>query len=177
MPRPSFSTFRGRIESAALQAIADHWEEARGQNIMPSWGDLRPSSIAPYLTRIWSYRYDRATGEFTSRLAGNQVTLGFGVSFRGTPLRDIHPPHLYEQVQERMTRLVLGPCLYRLKGELFRQGDYVTHGERIVLPLASDGIHCDGTLGASDYPAPPPSSQNRPVELIMENEEWFALAG
>lgn len=170
-----FSAFRKKIESPALRVIADHWEEVRDGNRMPSWGDLRPSSIAPYLTRIWSCKYDRVTGEFTTRLAGNRITMGFGVNFRGTPLRDIHPPHVLEEIQPRMTRLVLGPHLYRSTGQLFRQGDRVTEGERIVLPLASDGIHCDGALGAADYPFRPPPVPRRPVELIMDREDWFAL--
>ena len=171
----SFAPFRNKIESAALNTIADHWEEARAGNRMPSWGDIRPSSIAPYLTRIWSCKFDRVTGEFTTRLAGNRITLGFGISFRGTPLRDIHPPHVFEQVQASMTRLVLGPYLYRSSGQLFRQGDRVTEGERIVLPLASDGEHCDGALGAAEYPFRPPLVPRRPIELIMDREEWFAL--
>src|SRR4051812_5089065 len=114
----SFSAFRAMIESPALQAVADHWGEVRGGGKIPSWSDLRPSCIAPHLTRVWSFKYDRATSEFTARLAGNRITLGFGVSFRGTPLRDIHPPHVFEQVQARLTRLVDEPCLYRGSGKL-----------------------------------------------------------
>lgn len=170
-----FDAFRSNIRSPALQAIADHWQQARGTRRMPSWSDLRPSSIAPHLTRVWSFKYDRVTGAFTSRLAGNQITFGFGVSFRGTPLQEIHPPQIFEEVQERLTRLVLGPCVYRTFGELFRQGDHVTCGERIVLPLATDWENGDGALGASDYPMPPQAVQRRKVELIHDFEEWFSL--
>lgn len=172
-----FDAFRNGIESASLQAIADHWAQVRGGRAMPAWTDLRPSAIAPHLTRIWSYRYDRETSEFTARLAGNQVMVAFGKNFRGVSLRDLHPPHVYEQAHARMMHLVQGPHLGRCKGPLFRKGGRVIHGERIVMPLASDGIHCDGALGASDYPLPPPSDEDQPVEIIMENEEWFALTG
>ena len=170
-----FSTFRRHIQSPALQAVADHWNEARTGSRMPSWSDIRPSCIAPYLTRVWSFKYDRATGEFTARLAGNQVTLGFGVSFRGTPLKDIHPPHIFPGVQERLTRLVLGPSVHRACGKLFRVGPFIAEGERIVLPLAADGENADGALGASEYgPVPfecPPGS----VEVIHDIEEWYRL--
>jgi len=172
----SFAAFRSRIESPALAAIADHWAQARGDNRMPSWSDLRPSALAPYLTRIWSFKYDRATGEFTARLAGNRIMLGFGNSFRGTPLRDLHPPHVFEKVQANMTRFVQGPYFYRGAGRLFRIGDHVTKGERIVLPLAVDGQCCDEALGAADYPTPPLTHYNQQVEILHEIEEWFSLA-
>src|SRR4051812_31540364 len=171
----SFGAFRSEIESPALQAVADHWDEAR-KGRMPSWAGIRPSSIAPYLTRIWSYRRDPGTGEFIGRLAGNQITLGFGRSFRGTPLRDIHPPHVFEQSQLRLDRLVRGPWLYRGTGKLFRHGDYVTAGERIILPLAADGETADGALGVSDFAIPPQAVLQRQVELIYDTEQWFALS-
>jgi hypothetical protein len=178
MERPvaaSFSSFRDSIESPALQAVADHWQAVRGGRRMPSWTDLRPSCIAPHLTRIWSFRYDRATGEFTARLAGNQITLGFGMSFRGTPLRDMYPPAIFEQVQTRLSRLVLSPSIYRSCGKLFRVNGYIGEGERIVLPLASDGENGDGALGASDYPSLPTALAQGPIETMHEREEWFSL--
>jgi hypothetical protein len=171
-----FDAFRAKIQSPTLQAIADHWQEARGERRMPPWADIQPACIAPHLTRIWSFKYDRVTGEFTARLAGNQIMLGFGLSFRGTPLREIHPPHVFEKVQANLTRVVLGPNLHRSAGRLFRQGNHVISGERIVLPLASDGIHGDGALGASDYPAPPQSLEGLEPEVIHDVEEWFAFA-
>jgi hypothetical protein len=172
----SFISFRDRIESPALQAIADHWNDVRGSAGMPSWGDIRPSAIAPHLTRIWSFKYDHATGAFTARLAGNRIMLGFGNSFRGTPLRDLHPPHVFEKVQANLTRLVLGPYFYRGAGRLFRIGDHVAEGERIVLPLASDGKHCDEAIGAAEYAIPPLTARQKPVELLHDVEEWFSLS-
>ena len=57
-------------------------------------------------------------------------------------------------------------------GKLFKIGDHTTEGERIVLPLASDGLHGDGVLGASDFKHyPGPGS----IELIYDRLEWFAV--
>jgi hypothetical protein len=83
---------------------------------------------------------------------------------------------VFEKVQANLTRLVLEPCLYRGFGKLFRLGDQVTEGERIILPLSADGIHCDGALGASYFVMPILANQRRPVELIHEFEQWFALS-
>jgi hypothetical protein len=175
-PAFNFAAFRNRISSPALVAIADHWRETRGTATMPSWSQIRPSSIAPHLTRIWAFKFDRKADEFTARLAGNRITIGFGKSFRGTPLEELHSPEILEKVHTVLRRLMREPCIYRSSGPLFRVGDYVGEGERIVLPLADDGLHGDGVLGASEYGLVPAGIAGPPVELLLNNEEWFSLA-
>src|SRR4051812_6901763 len=132
-----FAAFRSRITSPALLAIADHWQEARGGALMPSWSQIRPSSIAAHLTQVWCFKYDRDADEFTARLAGNRIMAGFGKSFRGTPLKELHASPVLEKVHATLLRLVLEPCIYRSTGKLFRQGNHVSEGERIILPLAT----------------------------------------
>lgn len=167
-----FPEFRNRIASPALRAIADHWLQVRADRAMPAWSDLSPSAISEHLKRVWAFKYDRATGDFTARLAGTRTMARFGKSFRGTPLRDLHPPNVFEQAQSHMIRIVSEPAFVRSTGKLFRIGDHTTEGERIVLPLAADGMHGDGVLGASDFKHfPGPGS----VELIYDRLEWFAV--
>lgn len=139
---------------------------------MPAWSDLSPARLAPHLKRLWAYRYDRATCEFTARLAGNRAMVGFGQSFRGTPLKDIHPPHIFKLAQAHMLKVVTGPTAYYCSGKLFRVGTEVVEGERIMLPLASDGRNADGILGATDFP---PRMLAGPVELLVGQIEWFPL--
>jgi hypothetical protein len=172
----NFAALRNRLSSPALIAIADHWQEVRGTAAMPSWSQIRPSAIAPYLTCIWAFKFDRKADAFTARLAGNRITAGFGKSFRGTLLDELHSPEILEKVRTVLRRLVLEPCIYHSSGPLFRVGDYVGEGERIVLPLAADGLHGDGVLGASKYGPVPAGIAGPPVELLLNNEEWFSLA-
>lgn len=169
-----FADFRDRITSPALRAIADHWQEARGRALMPSWSQIRPSCIAPHLTQVWCFKYDRDADEFTARLAGNRIMTGFGKSFRGTTLEELHPATIVDGIHITMRRLVLEPCIYRSSGSLFRVGPRVTEGERIMLPLAADGCCGDGVLGASEYDPVPTSGEQ--VEIILDNEEWYSLA-
>jgi len=171
--RSDFDTFISRVESPALLAIAKHWGEVRSRKRLPGWSDLAPSAISPHLTRLWSFRYDRQSGEFTGRLAGNRIMVATGHSFRGTTLKDLHPPHIYEKSHAEFTRIVTGPTIYRCRGPLFRAGGQVVDGERIVMPLAEDGEHGDGLLGASEYVVP--SVTGVPFELISENAEWYAV--
>lgn len=167
-----FSEFKDRIGSAALLAIVDHWRRACRTRPMPSWSDLSPSGLAPHFKRLWAWRYDRVAREFTARLAGNRAMVGFGQSFRGTPLKEIHPPHIFELAQAHMLKVVNGPTAYYCSGKLFQVGTEIIEGERIMLPLASDGRNADGILGATDFPA---RMLAGPVELLVGQIEWFAL--
>jgi hypothetical protein len=167
-----FSQFQARLASPALQAIADHWRNAGADRPMPAWSDLSPSSLAPHFKRLWAFKYDRVTGDFTARLAGNRTMVGFGKSFRGTPLKEIHPPHVYELAQAHMTKVVTEPAAYYCSGKLFRVGTQIVEGERIILPLASNGHSGDGVLGAMDFPS---RTLEGSVELLLGRIEWFPL--
>ena len=169
----SFALFSGRIVSPGLRAIAEHWLAAKGNKLMPSWSDLSPSQMAPQLTKIWAFRYDPARDEFFARLAGNRIMIGFGKSFRGTPLKELHKPDVYAKVLANQKRLISEPALYRGEGELFKIGGQIVRGERIALPLASDGSHADGTIGAAEYDYKVLGALD--IELIHDGEEWYPL--
>jgi len=170
-----FDDFRAMLTAPALQAVAAHWHEARGARLMPSWAQLRPSRIAASLPIIWTFKYDRAKGDFIGRLAGERITQGFGRSFRGLRLDALHGPETFATAHARMARVVDEPALYHSHGLMFRQRERSGNGERIMLPLASDGVTPDGLLGASvvDYVFADPNYG--PIELFSENETWFAL--
>ena len=167
-----FLEFRSKVSSPALRAIADHWLYASADKPMPSWSDLSPSHLAPHFKRLWAFKYDSVAGDFTARLAGNRAMVGFGKSFRGTPLKDLHPPHIFELAQAHMTKVVTGPAFYYCTGKLFKAGSQEFEGERLMLPLASDGRYGDGVLGATDYRS---RAATGPVELLVGHIEWFSI--
>lgn len=171
-----FDDFLQSLSSPALRAIAAHWNDARGAQLMPSWNDLRPAQIAGHLKLIWAFRYDAKTREFTGRLAGERIARGFGRSFRGLRLDELHTPQSLPLMQSSMERLLREPALYHLNGVLFRQRERVATGERIMLPLSDDGIRGDGVLGASVVSFPFADPDYGPVEMASEGAEWFALS-
>jgi hypothetical protein len=171
----SFETFRNAIVSPALRAVADHWATARGDRVMPSWEQLQPARIAAQLPIIWVYKYDRQTREFLGRLAGDRISRYYGKNFRGLRLSDLHPPDRLPRMAAIMNRIVEEPALYSSSGVLFRQGDRTGTGERIILPLAGDGLHGDGVIGASDFDYPLANPDYAPVELISEGVTWVPL--
>lgn len=170
-----FENFKKKINSPALLAIAQYWDKLRGNNVMPSWHSLNPAEIAPYLSRIWSFKYNRDNGCFIGRLAGNRITMGLGKNFRGLPLEELHAPQVYEKVHAYLLRSVEEPGIYRSSGALFKVGERVIKGERIVLPLASDGIHADEVLGASDY-GPCIRVPSEAIEMMIDNVDWCSLS-
>jgi hypothetical protein len=140
---------------------------------MPSWSDLNPGSMAPHLGLIWAFKYDRGTGEFTARLAGNRLMIGYGKSFRGTPLCELPKPDVYPWVYSGLMRVISEPACCRSSGQIFRADGRTTEGERIVLPLGTDG-EPDGALGASDFDCSFATAAQH-IELLRDRVEWFSL--
>ena len=73
----------------------------------------------------------------------------------------------------RCKRVVSEPALCRGQGFVLKQLDRYGLGERIILPLSSDGVLSDGILGATEYrlhfgtPFPEVSS-------VKDVEEWYS---
>lgn len=165
--------FLNSISSPALKVVVAHWQEA-GANPIPSWNDIRPAAIAAQLPIIWAYKYDRSTGEFTGRLAGNRISQIFGKNFRGLKLSEAQPPEAFPGIYAQCKRIVTEPAACHTAGKVFQQLNRFGHGERIMLPLATDGV-CDGILGCTEYH----SQKFDPgvtVFFVNEGIEWFSLA-
>ena len=171
----NFQDFMHSIVSPNIRAVAAHWNEVRGARPMPSWEQLRPSEISAQLNFIWAYRYDPGTGKFTGRLASERITRGFGKSFRGLAMEDAHPAKSLPRVSVVMSRIVREPAIYRNIGKLFKRGDHIVDGERLILPLSNDGTLSDGVLGISDYQPIFFDDDASPVELLSDVETWLSL--
>ena len=169
----SFDAFARSIVSPALQEVARHWGAARDGNPLPGWDALRLNELGAGVSLVWIYQYDRRSGRFTGKLAGDRITKGLGKNLRGLPLDDAHSAQDYLWVHHYLTRVVTQAMGYRSAGKLFRQAGRFVEGERIALPLASDGVLADGVLGASDYRHP---YLEGPFEIITENEVWEAVS-
>lgn len=141
---------------------------------MPSWTDICPARVSPHLSIIWSYKYDSVTEEFTGRLAGDRVVQVYGKGVRGLTLREIFPHQTYLWAHALLDRVVKQPALHRSQGRVFKELGRYGLGERVVLPLGSDGVVADGVLGATEYryirPLP-----DIPSESVAELEQWVPL--
>lgn len=170
-----FLEFCQSIASPALKAVALHWHEARGPKRMPSWADLNPKTIAPYLSLVWAYKFDAETDDFVGRLAGDRIARAYGKSFRGLTLAQIHTtPDGYRTGRLLLGRVVSEPAIFYGHGRVFQVDGEFRSGERIMLPLSSDGIVGDGVFGATEAGALP--ALHQPVQGYNDIGDWFPLA-
>ena len=173
----SFQDFLAVIQAAELRAVALHWNAVRGARRMPGWKDIDPAVIAPYLRLVWSWKYDGASDTFTGRLAGDAIVEAFGESLRGKPMDEFFRGRQYERIFARHKRVVAEPAFAHGSGPVFIHAGRHGRGERIIMPLAADGVHGDGIFGATIY-APqsgaPPSDAAR-QNLIAEAVDFFPL--
>jgi hypothetical protein len=170
-----FAHFRKAIVSPALLAITDYWDEARGSALMPSWEQLQPSRIAPYLSIVWAFKYDATNDQFVGRLAGNAVAWGFQQNFRGVALTDLWSPEASAQSHQKMLYMISEANACRKAGKLFRHAGRLIEGERIALPLATDGVRGDGVLGASVYEYPLRNREQGSIELLEGGEVRLSI--
>ena len=170
-----FSSFIEAIASPSLKRVAAHWNEARQGQRMPAWSALRPSAIARELPIVWAYKYDSEKDEFVGRLAGERTVETFGKSFRGLRLSDAQPPEAFSWVFDRLKRVVTEPALYGYAGCVFKQLHRYGSGERIMLPLSTDGLVSDGVVGATEYQLERRGRISL-VSPVEEAERWLSLA-
>jgi hypothetical protein len=167
-----FAAFQAAIVSPSLKRVAGHWRDARGDRTMPAWEDIKPSPIKAQLPIVWSYKYDPVAETFTGRLAGEKITTIFDSNFRGVLISDLMPASDFGWAYALNKRVVTEPALYRSEGHVFKHLDRCGVGERIVMPLSSDGIAGDGVFGATEYRLES-TGVFAPTERIRENEQWF----
>jgi len=174
----SFQAFLDSIVSPDLRAVAEHWRTAKGSKAMPGWADIDPTAIGRALRYVWSWKYDAVSDTFTGRLAGEEIDRAFGKSLRGMAMTDFFTPEAYRKVFPRHRRVVTEPAFMHGSGMVFVHVDRGVIGERIILPLAEDGLHGDGIIGATVYHAAVPLNDDGKVadsELAAEEETYFAL--
>jgi hypothetical protein len=169
----SWIEFERSIVSPKLKDVARHWNEARKSRRMPAWTDIRPTAIKPHLPIVWSYEYDAAQQDFIGRLAGIAIAEVAGLRFKGARLSELRPVHRYPRALARARRVVEEPALYRGQGLVYESTDCLRYGERIILPLSSDGVGGDGIFGATEYKNLA-DCESIPRDAHTEVEFWFS---
>lgn len=157
------------ISSQSLREVLLYWDSLRRGRPLPGWRDIDPVDLRRHLPIVWSWKFDRAADLFTGRLAGEAITAVFGESLRNRTLEDFFKDRSYEDIRKQFRRVVDEPALYVGRGAVFDYAGRYGSGERIIMPLADDGTHADGLLGATTYafakPSDPAMPQSR--ELIQ----------
>jgi hypothetical protein len=158
------------LNSPKLRRVLAHWCEARGGRLIPGWRDIDPAKIKTELQIVWSYRYDAIQDEFVGVLAGDAIHRLLGGSIKNARFRQLHEadPHFFN----RAKRVLFDPAIYIGRGLLFRQRNRQCYGERIILPLWSDGC-AESIFGATDYKFSFPRYPE--ADADNELEQWWDL--
>lgn len=137
------------LKSPKLQILLDHYREVGGEKRMPSRRDIDPLQLGPVLPIIWLNEYEPAAGTFRYRLGGEAVNAVSGGSVAKRLLSDFVVGERFEVVNENFLKVLREEAALVTSGPLYRCSDRIGIGERLVLPLSSDGVTADGLLGAT----------------------------
>jgi len=117
---------------------------------MPARGDIDAICLAPVLPIIWVSEYEPASGTFRYRLAGEEVNEIWGMSVAGHLLSDFVAPDRFEVTNGAFLKVLDEEAALVASGPIYRCTDRIAMGERLVLPLSSDGKTANGLVGATE---------------------------
>ncbi|GAB4372114.1 MAG: hypothetical protein Kow00114_33400 [Kiloniellaceae bacterium] len=126
-----------------------HYLEVRGSRRMPSRRDIDATRLGPVLPIIWVNTYEPASGSFRYRLAGEEVNEIFGGSVAGRLLSDFVVGERYVATNNNFLKVIGEQVALLASGPVYRCADRIAMGERLALPLSSDGVTADGIIGAT----------------------------
>lgn len=137
------------IKTERLRMLLEHYLEVRGDRRMPSRRDIEPLKLGPVLPIIWISEYEAAAGTFRYRLAGEKVNELWGQPAAGRLLSEISPLERFNATNETFLKVLSDEAALFASGAVFRCSGRIGLGERLILPLSSDGTTADGLIGAT----------------------------
>jgi hypothetical protein len=144
------------IVDPRLVALWHHWLAARGDRLMPPRRAIDPTAMPLTLPHLFVYDYERDTGRFFCRLAGQEINIGAGTNCSRRYLEEIFVPSIVETLRQRYGRVVNTPTLLHMRGIIYMVNEVRVPGERLLLPLSEDGVTATGLIGAAVYNRPVP---------------------
>ena len=118
---------------------------------MPARTDIDPVALDAALPILWLCDYEADTERFRCRLAGEKISGLYGGPIAGRYVEDIIETDRVAEVMTRYRRVVSEPAIGHAAGRVYLHRDRRLVGERILLPLATDGETADGVLGATSF--------------------------
>ncbi len=126
------------LETEFSHQVLDHWC-AISQDRPARRAAFDPLEIAPCLSRVYLMTWHPADRELCYELAGEEVEAKYGFSVRGKNLSELVDTSAYDNVSAYFTACIERPAIVILSGRLFQEQEKPGLGERLLLPLFSDG--------------------------------------
>ncbi|MCB9947056.1 MAG: PAS domain-containing protein [Rhodospirillaceae bacterium] len=141
----------GHVADPILRRFLRYWLDKRGSRAMPARQDIDPTDVPWALSRIWLAEVLRDPLTVRYRLAGEDVRAIFDRRLTGLCLEDVFPASQVALVRASFSRVILGREIVHQSGTVYKQAGKVVDGERLMLPLSSDGETVDFVIGVSVY--------------------------
>lgn len=118
---------------------------------MPGRTAIDPAAIVDVLPYIFVYDFQAESGRFLNRFAGEHIYNTAGVRGGNRFLDELFTLPVAQTIRGWFVRVVGIPSVAHMGVAVrYANGDEVP-GERLILPLSSDGFVADGLIGASIY--------------------------
>lgn len=149
------------------------WDAARGADLVPRWKELDIGLMASSAPWIWAWEYDRGSGVFRGKLAGEEIINVLGRGFRGALGHEYFADRGAGIILARYRQIILDRVGLSASGRVFAHAGSSAVGQTLILPVATRSQQADTVLGVTVYQFPPPAIGR--VKVIAGTEEFFTL--
>jgi len=154
MPRPASrpeSSLAAQFGDPRLGLLYAHWNDIRGDRLLPIRQSLDPVQIPSVLSSIFLCDYEANTGRLRYSLVGEDIRSRYAEEIIGS-----YQDRLFEgaarEAHLQRTRIVMEtPAIYYARGDVYGFAGRHGTGERLALPLSSDGERPDSLIGATIF--------------------------
>ncbi|HEY7610350.1 MAG TPA: PAS domain-containing protein [Alphaproteobacteria bacterium] len=135
------------IQEPKLRALLAYWNAKRGTRAMPTRADIDPLDVPSILPNIVLVGVSGEPPRFRFRIVGTDIVFRYGGEITGRDLEDVDLGSelgaVKSQYEETVRERVPTYCRHEIETGAGKHLRY----ERLLLPLAADGIHVDMLLG------------------------------
>ena len=132
-------------KTEACRVILDHWQQLRGDRLLPRHAEFDPAAVARYLPNV--ALFEVRSPELTHcRLAGTAFRLTLGFELTGMNVNHLYAPELHRAAGYRFTTMVTRPCAATVELALRFSAQQQAPHELIFLPLEPDNGSTPPTL-------------------------------
>ena len=137
------------VKDSRLRRLIDYWHGLKQDRSMPARKDIDPTEIPWALAHIWICDHVPEEGSFRYRLAGEKINEIFGRNIAKCLLQDITSADRFDETNRNFLSVIRQPAVLHRSGPLYLCRGRMLSGERLALPLSSDGRTADSILGAT----------------------------
>ncbi len=140
-----------QIVNPRLRLLYAHWNDIRGGRLLPIRRSVDPVQIPTVLSSTFLCDYEADTGRLRYSLVGEDIRSRYADEITGSYQDQLFEGAAREAHLER-TRIVMEtPALYHARGDVYGFAGRHGTGERLALPLSSDGETPDSLIGATVF--------------------------